>query len=225
MDRQCAKSSGALTNTTNYSVTIIKVNTKLCLCRSVLDLECLVATSKKDIVIDGCCTINSQSVVKVNCTVNIKGAIKINRQINCQVICDGCIGIDCEDICASVTQSDVAIDLQGGLKMDSRSNVQGATNIGITVGGQDSKLIICAIGNLEILTSGIQSDVIVEDCIVIQIKRAVECYGTINIKSIIKVNGRDNIKSALNNSIAVISINFKLSDTTIIDSEDSVCLL
>ena len=56
----------------------------------------------------------------------------------------------------------------------------------------------------------------------INIKSIVETYSAVNIKSIVKINSGNNVDSALNDSIASVSINFKLSDTTIIDSENSV---
>ena len=90
----------------------------------------------------------------------------------------------------------------------------------------DSKFISTTIGNLKDLTSGIESDVIVEDSIVIHIESAIKGDSTINIQSGVEINSTMNSQCAsssivkTNDSVTIVRVNSESIDAvTISDSE------
>ena len=89
----------------------------------------------------------------------------------------------------------------------------------------DSKFISTTIGDLEDLTSGIKSNVVMEDSIVIHIESAIKGDSTINIKSVVKVNSTMDSQCTTQTrttdfSITIIRVNSESVDVaTISDSE------
>ena len=106
-----SQSTSALTSSTNYSITVIKVNGELSYRRTVVDIKDFIIALNNQRVIDSCLTIDNQSAIEVNSTVNIKTTVKVNRLIDCKVICDSSIRVNSEGITSSVTQSNVSINL------------------------------------------------------------------------------------------------------------------